>query len=265
MVKTRKEKGIALVTGASSGIGRELVKVLARNGHDIVITARNADALEALAGVVEGKYGVKVTVIPLDLSEPGAPQTLLAGVRSQNIEIDILINNAGFGLGGPFAETDIDREIDMINLNVTALTHLTKIFLGPMLARRTGRIMNVASTAGFQPGPLMSVYYASKAYVISFSEAIAEELRDTGITVTTFCPGPTATNFAAEAGLENSRLFRMGGVARADGAAEFAYGAMMSGKRIAVPGLRNKIIAQSNRFAPRSLVTRIAKRVQENR
>ncbi len=265
MRKNGTQNGTALVTGASSGIGLELVNILARNGHNVVIAARSTDALEALAGLVEGKYGINATVIPIDLSAPDGPEKLVEAIGEQGIEIDILINNAGFGLGGPFAETDITREVEMIGLNITALTYLTKTFLGPMLARHAGRIMNVASTAGFQPGPLMSVYYASKAYVISFSEAIAEELRDSGITVTTFCPGPTATNFAKEAGLENSRLFRMGGVARAGEAAEFAYSAMMSGKRIAVPGWRNKIIAQSNRFAPRSLITRIAKRVQENR
>lgn len=260
-----KEKGTALVTGASSGIGLELAKVLASNGHDVVLTARNADALEALAGVVEGKYGTKATVIALDLAEPGAPRSLFASLTEQRVQIDILVNNAGFGLGGPFAETEITREIEMIDLNITALTHLTKLCLAPMLARRSGRIMNVASTAGFQPGPLMSVYYASKAYVISFSEALAEELRETGITVTTLCPGPTATNFASVAGLKNSRLFRMGGVAPADEVAEFAYEAMMAGKRIAIPGMKNKIIAQGNRIVPRMLATRLAKFVQENR
>ncbi len=265
MKKPGIEKGTALVTGASSGLGLELVRILARNGHDVVITARNADALEALAGLVEGKYGVKATVIPLDLSDPEAPGALESAIRSQNIEVDILINNAGFGLGGPFAETDIAREIEMIELNVTALTHLTKLFLRPMLARRSGRIMNVASTAGFQAGPLMSVYYATKAYVISFSEAIAEEVRGTGVTMTTFCPGPTATNFAEAAGVTNSGLFVVRSVARADETAEYGYRAMMAGKRVVVPGLGNKILAQGNRIAPRALATRIARYVQENR
>ena len=265
MQNSGKEKGTALVTGASSGIGLELVKILARHGHDVVITARNADALEALAGVVEGKYGVKATVIPLDLSKPGASENLFDAIHEKQIDIDILVNNAGFGLGGPFAETDMARETEMIQLNITALTELTKLFLQPMLRRRSGRIMNVASTAAFQPGPLMSVYYASKAYVMSFSEAIAEEVRDTGVTVTTFCPGPTATNFAHQAGLKNSRLFQLGGVASAEDAAEFGYKAMMSGKRIAIPGLKNKILAQANRFAPRTLATRISKYAQENR
>jgi uncharacterized protein len=257
-------KGTALVTGASSGIGLELVKVLAHNGHDVVITARKTDALEALAGVVEGKYGISATVIPLDLALPNAPQALFNAVQEKKIDIDILVNNAGFGLGGPFAETEMTRELGIIQVNITALTHLTKLFLQPMLLRHSGRILNVASTAAFQPGPLMSVYYASKAYVVSFSEAIAEELRDTGVTVTTFCPGPTATNFAQEAGLRNSRLFNLG-VASAEDAAQFAYKAMMSGKRIAIPGLRNKIIAQGNRLTPRTLATRLSKYVQENR
>lgn len=265
MQNSLKEKGTALVTGASSGIGLELAKVMAKNGHDLVLTARSVDPLEALAGMLEGKHGIKATVIPLDLARPGAPSVLFSAVTDRKIEIDILVNNAGFGLGGAFADTEVSREIEMIDLNISALTHLTKLFMGPMLARRSGRIMNVASTAGFQPGPLMSVYYASKAYVISFSEAVAEELRDTGVTVTTFCPGPTATKFARTAGLENSRLFKMGGVASAGEVAHFAYSAMMSGKRIAIPGMRNKVIAQSNRFAPRGLITRISKLVQQSR
>lgn len=265
MKKSAEQRGTALVTGASSGIGMELVRVLARNGHDVIITARNADALEALAGQMEGKHGVTVTVIPLGLADPEAPRTLMDAVNAQHLKVDILVNNAGFGLSGLFAETDINREIEMIELNITALTHLTKLFLAPMLARRTGRIMNVASIAGFMPGPLMSVYYATKAYVISFSEALAEELRDSGITVTTFCPGPTATNFANEAGLKSSRLFSIGAVASAESVAEFAYSAMMDGKRIAIPGLKNKLIAQGNRIAPRSLVTKLARLAQENR
>jgi short-subunit dehydrogenase len=264
MQNSPNKKPTALITGASSGIGLELAKVIAREGHDLVITGRNADALEALAGQLEGKFGVKVTVIVLDLAGKDAPQELFESVRERQIEIGILVNNAGFGLGGPFVETDISREIEMIDLNIKALTHLTKLFLGPMIALRSGRIMNVASTASFQPGPLMSVYYASKAYVLSFSEAVAEEVRGKGVTITTFCPGPTATGFAQAAGLENSRLFGMG-VASAKDAAEFGYSAMMSGKRIAVPGLRNKFVAQANRFAPRSLVTRISRKVQENR
>lgn len=264
-MKAGEQKFTALVTGASSGIGLELVKVLAKNGHDLVITARSADALEALAGSMEGKYGVKVIVIPLDLTDRNAPEVLFTGVRDRRIDIDILVNNAGFGLGGPFAETDIAREIEMIDLNITALTHLAKLFLSPMLSRRRGRIMNVASTAGFQPGPLMSVYYASKAYVISFSEALAEELKGTGITVTTFCPGATETKFASVAGLENSRLFKAGGLADAQDMAEYAYRAMMRGSRVSVPGFKNKLVAQGNRFAPRKLVTKITKYIQENR
>ena len=265
MKKNRHEKGTALVTGASSGIGLELVKVLARNGHDVVITARKADALEALAGSVEGRYGIKATVIPVDLAHRDAPQRLADTILAQKIDVDILVNNAGFGLGGQFSDTDIERELEMIELNVTALTHLTKLFLGPMLARRSGHIMNVASTASFQAGPLMSVYYATKAYVLSFSEALAEELRGTGVTMTTFCPGPTATNFADAAGITNSGLFVMRGVAAADATAEYGYKAMMAGRRVVVPGVKNKLLAQGNRIVPRALATRIARYVQENR
>lgn len=258
-------KGRAVVTGASSGIGLEIATVLARHGHDLVLTARNADALEALAGKLEGKYGISAEVIPGDLARPEFPQELFDATISRKLDIEILINNAGFGLGGAFSDTDLDRELEMIQVNIAALTALQKLFLGPMLARRSGRIMNVASTAAFQPGPLMSVYYATKAYVLSFSEATAEELRDSGVTVTAFCPGPTATNFARAALMETSRLFSISHVARADEVSAFAYAAMMSGRRVAVPGFQNKLVQQANRIAPRRLVTMLSRIVQEKR
>ncbi len=265
MTNARSKQGRALVTGASSGIGLEIATVLAAHGHDLVLTARNADALEALAGKLEGKHAISVSVIPGNLARPEFAQDLFASTRAQNLDIDILINNAGFGLGGAFGDTDLDRELEMIQVNIAALTALTKLFLGPMLSRRSGRIMNVASTAAFQPGPLMSVYYASKAYVLSFSEAVAEEIRDSGVTMTVFCPGPTATNFARAALMENSRLFNMAKIARADEAARYAYDAMMRGRRIAVPGFQNKLIQQSNRLVPRRVVTMLSRIVQEKR
>jgi short-subunit dehydrogenase len=179
--------------------------------------------------------------------------------------VGILVNNAGFGLGGEFLETDLDRELEMIEVNIAAVTQLTKLFGAPMLKRREGRIMNVASTAGFQPGPLMSVYYATKAYVLSFSQAIAEELRKTGVTVTALCPGATATDFADTAQISNTRLFKRLGVADPDPIAEYGYKAMMRGDRIAIPGLRDKVMIQAERFAPRRLITAITRRVQESR
>ena len=255
----------ALVTGGSGGIGLELAKVLARNGFDVALVARKRDTLEAAAGQLEGKYDVKVHVFAADLRRPDAPETIFDFLRNENIPIEVLVNNAGFGLGGEFADTDLNRELEMIQVNVSALTHLTKLSLPAMIKRKSGRILNVASTAAFQPGPLMAVYYATKAYVLSFSEALAEELRDTGVTVTALCPGPTRTDFASTAQVGSSRLFTLFGVADAADVAEFGFQAMMQAKRVAVPGIRNKIVAQANRFSPRGLTAKVARLAQENR
>jgi short-subunit dehydrogenase len=255
----------ALITGGSGGIGLELANVFARNGFDIVLVARKRDTLEAAAGQLEGKFNVTAHVYAADLRRREAPPAIFDFIRSENISVDILVNNAGFGLGGEFADTDLDRELEMIQVNIAALTQLTKLFLPAMIKRKSGRILNVASTAAFQPGPLMSVYYASKAYVLSFSEALSEELRDTGVTVTALCPGPTKTDFAATAQVGHSRLFTLFGVADATSVAEFGFQAMMQGKRVAIPGIRNKLVAESHRFFPRALVTRVARMAQEKR
>jgi len=255
----------ALITGGSGGIGLELAKVLARNAFDIVLVARKRDTLEAAAGQLEGKFNITAHVFAADLRRREAPQAIFDFLRNENIPIEILVNNAGFGLGGEFADTDLDRELEMIQVNIAALTQLTKLFLPAMIKRKSGRILNVASTAAFQPGPLMSVYYASKAYVLSFSEALSEELRDTGVTVTALCPGPTKTDFAATAQVGHSRLFTLFGVADAASVAEFGFRAMMQGKRVAIPGIRNKLVAESHRFFPRNLVTRVARMAQEKR
>ena len=255
----------ALITGGSGGIGLELAKVLARNGFDIVLVARKRDTLEAAAGQLEGKFNITAHVFAADLRREEAPQAIFDFLRNENIPVEILVNNAGFGLGGEFAETDINRELEMIQVNIAALTQLTKLFLPAMIKRRSGRILNVASTAAFQPGPLMSVYYASKAYVLSFSEALAEELRDTGVTVTALCPGPTKTDFASTAKVGHSRLFTLFGVADAASVAEFGYQSMMQGKRVAIPGVRNKLVAEGHRFFPRALLTKVARMAQEKR
>ena len=255
----------ALITGASAGIGLELARQFAAHGHDLILVARNRDALEATAGTLEGKHGIKATVISSDLAKSESPPRLFEAVMSEGLRVDILVNNAGFGLGGEFVETDIDRELDMIQVNITAVTHLTKLFLQPMVLRRSGRILNVASTAALQPGPLMSVYYASKAYVLSFSQALDEELRKTGVTVTCLCPGTTATEFAERAGIANTRLFKLAGVANAEEVARYGYQATMRGDRVALPGMKNKAHMQALRLLPRSLVTTLARKVQENR
>ncbi|MEO5580912.1 MAG: SDR family oxidoreductase, partial [Gemmatimonadaceae bacterium] len=262
---SKRARTTALITGASMGIGLELARQFAMHGHDLILVARHRDLLEAVARKFEGEHGISAHVIVADLADPEAPQSLFDEVRAANLEVDFLVNNAGFGLGGEFSDTDIARELDMIQVNIAAVTHLTKLFLPQMLKRRTGRIMQVASIAAFQPGPWMSVYYASKAYLLSFSQALSEELRNSGITVTALCPGPTATNFAETAHMSNSTPFARGLVATAEGVAKYGYAAMMRGERIAITSFRDRLLMQAERIMPRATVTRIVRLLQENR
>ncbi len=248
MARTQKT---ALVTGASAGIGRELARIAATDGHDLVLVARRRDRLEALAAELTTAHGVHVTVIDADLSDRATPATIAERLRNENKPVDFLINNAGFGNCGLFAEAVLEREVEMIHLNIRALLQLTHLFLPEMLARKSGRILNVASVAGFVPGPYMATYYASKAFVLSFTEALSHELGGTGVTITASCPGPTATEFSAVAGSNKAKLSRLG-VADAAPVALHAYRAMMAGKVVAIPGLMNKLIAQSTRLAPRA-------------
>lgn len=254
----------ALVTGASSGIGLDLARELAKNGHDVVLVARTASRLQGVAAELQ-KSGVTAQVIAADLSRPSEAEEIVSELKRRNLEIDVLVNNAGYGLTGPFAENDLQRELGMIQVNVVALTHLTKLLLRPMVARRRGRILNVASTAAFQPGPLMAVYYATKAYVLSFSEALADELRNSGVTVTTLCPGPTRTRFAEIAKMTESRLFTMMRPMSSEDVARAGYRGMMSGKRLVIPGAKNKLLVQSLRVSPRRTVTALVRRFQESR
>jgi len=247
-----------LITGASGGIGYELAKLFARDHHNLVLAARSADKLAQVATELQ-TYGVTVKTVALDLAEVPAPKFLFDQLQREGIAVDILINNAGFGAFGEFAQMRHQEILGQINLNISALTQLTRLFLQPMLSRRSGRIMNVASTAGFQPGPLMAVYYATKAYVISFSEAIANELHGSGVTVTCFCPGATHTGFARRAGTEKSRLFKKLGAMSAEKVALDGYRAVMEGRTLAISGAHNWIAAQSTRFAPRKLVTAISR------
>jgi short-subunit dehydrogenase len=249
----------ALITGASSGIGADLARLFAKDGYELVLVARSEGKLQALAR----ELGVKTTVIAADLAKPNAASDVVA--RLGGIEIDALVNNAGVGVAGPFLETDLQAELDMIHVNVVALTQLTKLLLPPMVKRGRGRILNVASTAAFQPGPLMAVYYATKAYVLSFSEAIADELRKTGVTVTALCPGPTATGFAAAANVGETRLFTLMPPMSSAKVARAGYEAMKRGKRVVIPGLKNKLLAESVRISPRRLATTIVRKIQEKR
>lgn len=251
-----------LITGASGGIGYAFAKLFARDHHNLVLVARNGDRLAQVAGELQVQ-GVTVKTVALDLAESPASQFLFDQLQREGIAVDILINNAGFGAFGDFAHMSDDQILGQINLNITALTRLTKLFLPSMLARRNGRIMNVASTAGFQPGPLMAVYYATKAYVISFSEAIANELQGSGVTVTCFCPGATHTGFAKRAGNDQSRLFKQLGAMSAEKVALDGYRALMEGRTLAISGLHNWLVAQSTRLGPRKMVTAISRWISE--
>src|SRR5271165_5815995 len=251
-----------LITGASGGIGYELAKLFARDHHNLVLVARSADKLTQFAAELQA-HGVTVKTIALDLATPPAPHFLFDQLQREGIIIDILINNAGFGVFGEFAQMPEAEILGQLDLNIRALTELTRLFLPPMIARRSGRIMNVASTAAFQPGPLMAVYYATKAYVLSFSEAIANELAHSGVTVTCFCPGATHTDFAKRAGLENSRLFKQIGAMSAEKVALDGYRAVMEGRTLAISGMHNWIVAQGNRFAPRKMVTAVSRWIAE--
>jgi uncharacterized protein len=250
-----------LITGASGGIGYELARLFARDRNNLVLVARSADKLAQVSAELQ-KGGVTVKAIALDLAQPLAPKFLFDQLQSEGVAVDILVNNAGFGTFGEFAGMPAEDILGQIALNITALTELTRLFLPPMIARRGGRIMNVASTAGFQPGPLMAVYYATKAYVISFSEAIANELRDSRVTVTCFCPGATHTDFAQRAGIGNSRLFKLGAMS-AEKVALDGYRAVMAGRTLAVSGVHNWIVAESTRFAPRKMVTAVSRWITE--
>jgi short-subunit dehydrogenase len=246
---------LALVTGASSGIGADLARELARHGHDVIITARRAPELEALATELRA-LGVEATVMVKDLGVPGAARALAAELEGRGLRLDVLVNNAGFGDVGAFVREDPDRIDAMLQLNMSSLAALTRAVLPGMVERKRGRIMFVASTAAFQPGPNMATYCATKAFVLSLGEAIARELRGTGVTVTTLCPGATHTGFAAESGAESLPLFRSGLIPKMSSAdvARAGYDAMMRGKPVIVTGLANKFVAFSGQVFPRAVV-----------
>lgn len=255
----------ALVTGASGGIGEELARLLAAAGTDVVLVARSADKLRALADELARAHRIQATVLVEDLAAPDAADRIHDNLTARGIAIDILVNNAGFGTYGPFVETPAAEEARLLQVNVVALTMLTKRLLPRMVERRRGRVLNVASTAAFQPGPLMAVYYASKAYVLSFSEALTEETRGTGVTVTCLCPGPTRTGFQDRARMHESKLFSLLSVMSAREVAQAGHDAMMAGRAIVTPGLSNWLVAQSVRVAPRAVARRIVRKLQERR
>ncbi|MGA9801453.1 MAG: SDR family oxidoreductase [Terriglobales bacterium] len=254
----------ALITGASGGIGYELAKLFAKDHHNLVLVARNGPRLEQIADELQRQFGITVTTVALDLTEPATPRSLFAQLQSDGIAVDILVNNAGYGKFGEFADISVEDSLGQIQLNITALTELTALFLRPMLERGSGKIMNVASTAGFQPGPLMAVYYATKAYVISFSEALANELAGKGIIVSCLCPGATETDFAARAGNDKTRLFKSLRPMDAKTVARAGYRGLLKGKTLVIPGFRNWLVAESVRFSPRKLATAVSRWVSES-
>lgn len=256
---------VTLITGASSGIGHDLCPLFAADKYDLVIVARSESKLEEMANQLSQKYQIKATPIAIDLSRDDSADKLYAELKSRSLKIDILVNNAGFGLLGEFGSADYQRLSEMMSLNIVTLTKLTRLLLPDMVSRKSGKIMNVASTAGFQPGPLMAVYYASKAYVVSFSQALSNELAGSGVTVTTLCPGPTATKFEEVAGVNNTLLFNKYNMMSSPKVALAGYRGMQKGKRLVIPGFRNKLLAFAVRFMPRKFLLSFVRSIQEKR
>jgi short-subunit dehydrogenase len=252
----------ALVTGSSGGIGVDLAECFARDGYDLVLTARSKEALENVAARLSRAYGVKAAAITGDLGEWNGGQKLAETIAARGLTVDVLVNNAGYGQAGALTASDRATQLGMIDLNVRALVELTHIYWDGMRARGRGGVLNVASTAAFQPGPLMAVYYASKAFVLSFSEALWEEARGTGLRVSCLCPGPTVSNFRARAGTDKTKLSAASAQMPSMPVAEAGYRAWCDNRRVVVTGLRNRLMAAAIPFAPRSLVLRTVRRLQ---
>lgn len=249
----------ALITGASAGLGVDFARLFAADHHDLILVARRRQRLEELAAELTAAHGISCQVEAVDLSDRAERDALLRRLTEQGVQIDYLVNNAGFGANGTFWELPIDGELGQIDVNIEALVHLTHALLPAMVQRDAGRVLNLASTAGFQPGPFMAVYYATKAFVLSFSEAVANELARAGskVTITAHCPGPTATEFGAIAGNDKSAVFKQASVATSEDVARHAYRAMHAGKVVAIHGALNTVAALSSKFVPRRVVTNI--------
>jgi len=254
----------ALVTGASGGIGLELARLMAREGWDLVLASRDGAALARIAGELSAAHGITAIPVAVDLATPAGPEALHRAVVEKGVSVDVLVNNAGFGAHGPFALSDPETMAGMVELNVASLVRLTRLFVGPMAERRRGRILNVSSIAGFVPGPYMAVYHATKAFVTSFSEALAEELRGTGVTVTALCPGPVRTGFAARAGTKEMPAQRFMQVT-ATACVRAGYRGMMKGKRMVIPGLANRFLIAASRLLPRRIVAHAVGIMQKGR
>ncbi len=258
MIKT------ALITGASNGIGYELAKIHAKKGDNLVLVARNKEKLDELKIELEKKFTISVLTIKKDLSVINSTKEIYDETKKKGIKIDYLINNAGIGDFGFHYETDWDKELQLINLNITALTHLTKLYLPDLINQKSGKIMNVASVAAFVPGPKMAVYFASKAYVLSYSEAVDHEVRKYGVTITVLCPGATQSGFFKAAEMIGSKLSKNKKLPTSKIVAKYGYNSMMSGKRVAIHKLSNYLLVYLNRFSPRNLTTIISGNMLKN-
>ncbi|MEO0539707.1 MAG: SDR family oxidoreductase [Cyanobacteria bacterium P01_A01_bin.105] len=246
----------ALITGASGGIGYELAKVFAQHQYDVILVARSTDKLLQIQTELSQQYGVQATALTHDLSDHAAPQRLFDQLKAQHRQIDVLVNNAGFGDNGAFATSDWEKQNSMLQLNIVALTHLTRLFLPSLIEQGRGQVMNVASTAAFQPGPYMAVYYASKAYVLSFTEAISHELQGTGVSAIALCPGPTRSDFQDRANLNDVEFFDASKIPAAAEVAQFGYDALQRDQTVAVHGAVNQLLAFSNRIMPRQAIVK---------
>jgi len=253
-------KETVLITGASSGIGMGLAKLFAADGSDLVLVARREDRLNELAEELKSEHGIEVHVLPKDLSKKTSPKEIFNHLKKEKIEIDVLVNNAGFGSRGMVSELDTDLQVDMVQVNAAALTHLTSLFLPGIIERGQGGILNVGSLAGFQPGPNLAVYFATKAYVLSFTEALAEEISNPNIKISCFAPGPVKTEFGEKSDLENSLLFKVS-LMDLEPAVKAGYEGFRKGKTIVIPGLKQQIVPFLNRFTPRLIVRKIAKKL----
>jgi short-subunit dehydrogenase len=248
----------ALITGASAGIGLALARCMAADGWNLALTARNEAALNTLARELHDRHGIDTLIVPHDLADPAGPVRLEETLVEAGFTVDFLVNNAGFGTWGPFTEQTLSSQLDMLRVNVLALTELTHRFVAAMRIRNWGRVLNVASTAAFQPGPDMAVYYASKAYVLHFSEALREELDGSGVCVTTLCPGPTATEFQDRASMNASWVGATAFMMEADPVAEAGSRGALAGRAVVVPGIANRVGSWLPRFLPRSVTRKAA-------
>jgi short-subunit dehydrogenase len=253
--------GVVLITGASSGIGYELSQFFARDGNNLVLVARREKKLDGIARDIRKKYSVQVKIIAKDLSVPQSPDEIYTELKQAGLTVDVLVNNAGFGNYGFFVRNNIHRELESIRLNVSALVHLTSLFATGMVERKKGKILNIASTAAFGPGPLMATYFASKAYVLSFSQALANELQGTNVSVTCLCPGPTETEFNKTAGMPALKISRSRMSAKK--VAQIAYRGLMKKKAVVVPGISNNIMVIASKCLGRSVTASILRKVYE--